>query len=71
MAHCVAYRYSSFLLCLFPMKSATEHPRPIPFVRKLCSDLGETTITEAEERLSAYVKIMIKIFERSERGSLD
>ena len=48
------------------MKSATELPRPIPFIQKLCAHLSEEELTEAEERLVAYLKIMIRIFERIE-----
>jgi hypothetical protein len=49
------------------MERASEHPCPISFVRKLCAELSEAEIVEAEERLTAYMKIMIKIAERTER----
>jgi hypothetical protein len=53
------------------MDDATEHLGETLIVRKLCVDLSKTAIMEAEERLSSYVKIMIKIFEKIEGGSLD
>jgi hypothetical protein len=49
------------------MKSAAQTPRPIPFIQKLCAHLSEEELRDSEERLVAYLKIMIRIFKRVER----
>jgi hypothetical protein len=70
MADTAAFLNPTNSLCLSPHESVANHHQPI------CPHLSDDEVAEAEERLVAYVSIMIRIFDRmeldrSESGPLD
>jgi len=48
------------------MEGPNEKPHTIHFIRKLCARLGEEEVREVEQRFAQYIRIIIKITERTE-----
>ena len=51
------------------MQTEPQKHMKVPFIRGLLSDQSEEKIREAEENLTRYMKIALRVFEREEELS--